>query len=151
MQTPSLSYFSHYLSKIKFNILLKINQRKIMIQKKSKPINEILLARAKSMRRNAVLAEKVMWEVLHNRKCHRYKFRRQYVIGHYIADFVCLAKKFIIEVDGESHQARKAYDARRTQYLNSLGYRVFRITNAKLLGSGDELEQELIAAIEGVI
>jgi len=51
------------------------------------------------------------------------------VIGHYIADFVCREKKLVIEIDGGQHMDAVEYDALRTKYLESLGYRVLRIWN----------------------
>ena len=33
-----------------------------------------------------------------------YNFRRQHIVGKYIADFICLAKRLVVEVDGLIHQ-----------------------------------------------
>lgn len=122
----------------------------IMIKKRRTRINPAMLERSRSMHREPVLCEKVMWEILKNRKLARYKFRRQYVIGCYIADFVCLRKKFILELDGDSHIGREAYDQRRTHYLNMLGFQVYRITNSQLLGSDERLENELVLELESL-
>ena len=45
-------------------------------------------------------AEKMLWLHLRGNKLGLH-FRRQHIIGCYIADFVCLKKKIIIEVDGD--------------------------------------------------
>jgi very-short-patch-repair endonuclease len=35
----------------------------------------------------------------------------------------------VIEVDGDTHASQEAYDAQRTAFLESKGYRVLRFTN----------------------
>ena len=52
------------------------------------------------------------------------KFRRQHAIGPYFADFACVSRKFIVEIDGEHHAFQQERDARRTAFLESLGWRV---------------------------
>jgi hypothetical protein len=39
----------------------------------------------------------------------------------------------IIEVDGDTHGGRERYDARRTAFLESQGYRVVRFTNQDVM------------------
>ena len=61
------------------------------------------------------------------------KFRRQFPIGPYFADFVCLEANLVVELDGESHEGREEYDDRRTKYLESCGFQVFRVMNDDVL------------------
>ena len=61
------------------------------------------------------------------------RFRRQQSIGPYIVDFVCLEKKFVIELDGGQHAERTVYDAERTAWLESQGFRVLRFWNNQVL------------------
>ncbi len=93
----------------------------------------------KEHRANPTEAEKLLWEILKGRKLSDYKFRRQHIIGSYIADFVCLPKKLIIEVDGLIHQMpeSKISDADRTAELNELGFSVLRFTNKEVLHDTD--------------
>ena len=77
-------------------------------------------------------AEIMLWKYLRNNQTG-YKFRRQHVIGKYIADFVCLPKKLIIEIDGKIHLKQQEEDANRTDDLNALGFRVIRFTNEEVL------------------
>lgn len=77
---------------------------------------------------NPTHAEIMLWKYLKNKQTG-YQFRRQHVIGKYIADFVCLPKKLIVEVDGKIHLKQKEDDAIRTADLNSLGFRVIRFKN----------------------
>ncbi len=80
-------------------------------------------------------AEIALWEQLRGKKLSGYKFRRQHIIGTYIADFVCLSKKLIIEVDGLIHYLpeNKMNDAERTEQLNAFGFHVIRFTNNEVL------------------
>ena len=70
---------------------------------------------ARQLRRNQTKAEKLVWAVLRNRRCGGYKFRRQVMIDRYVVDFICVAKKVIIEIDGPTHEGRKDYDLERTK------------------------------------
>ena len=75
-------------------------------------------------------AEKMLWLHLRSNKLGLH-FRRQHIIGCYIADFVCLKKKIIIEVDGGYHSqyAQAIKDYYRTEKLESLGFKVLRFRN----------------------
>ena len=46
--------------------------------------------------------ERLLWRCLSTNKLDLH-FRRQHIIGCYIADLVCLKRKLIIEVDGGYH------------------------------------------------
>ena len=62
------------------------------------------------------------------------KFRRQHPIGDYIADFLCLTEKLVVEVDGGYHNdpRQQQEDQWRTEYLQSKGYHVIRFTNEEV-------------------
>jgi very-short-patch-repair endonuclease len=55
-------------------------------------------------------------------------FRRQVVVGRFIADFAAASVKLVVEVDGSSHARRGAADARRDRALARLGWRVVRLS-----------------------
>ena len=78
-------------------------------------------------------AEALLWEYLRANGLG-VRFKRQHIIGDYIADFVCLSHKLIVELDGGYHQltAQQISDAQRTQWLETMGYRVIRFTNQEL-------------------
>ena len=90
---------------------------------------------ALEMRNKPTEAEKVLWNVLSNKGIDNKKFRRQHIIGDYIADFICLNLNLIIEVDGSIHKLpeNQISDAERTKWLLSEGYRIIRFTNDKVL------------------
>ena len=81
-------------------------------------------------------AEKIMWQKLRNKQTS-FKIRRQHIIDNYIADFVCISKKVIIEIDGEMHLSRIEEDKIRTERLNELGYRVIRYSNDEVFKDAD--------------
>ena len=99
-------------------------------------------------RRPMTQAEEVLWQELRGTKLGVH-FRRQHVIGTYIADFVSLKNRLIIEVDGEYHQLpeQQLLDAERTKYFEQKGYRVIRFTNAQVLNDLDMVMSRLIKAL----
>jgi very-short-patch-repair endonuclease len=86
-------------------------------------------SRAKTMRHEPVAMEKLFWSVARNRQLGGFKLKRQVLIGPYIADFVCLERKIVVELDGPMHN--KARDAKRDAYLKELGYIVLRFANSE--------------------
>ncbi|HCG30677.1 MAG TPA: restriction endonuclease, partial [Chloroflexi bacterium] len=59
--------------------------------------------RARELRQSMTPAEEWLWEALRGGRLDGLKFRRQQVIGGYIADFYCDAAGLVIEVDGPVH------------------------------------------------
>jgi very-short-patch-repair endonuclease len=80
-----------------------------------------------------------------------HKFRRQYAIGQYIADFACRSEHLVIELDGGGHGNDEAEfdDAQRTAYLEKCGYRVLRVWNLDVLTDTDRVVDEVRAALSG--
>jgi adenine-specific DNA-methyltransferase len=62
-----------------------------------------------------------------------HKFRRQYPIGPYIADFVCLERRLVVEVDGGQHMERVTEDERRTGFIEAHGFKVLRFWSHDVL------------------
>jgi len=89
--------------------------------------------RAQSLRNQATDAERFLWNRLRRRQLHGYRFRRQVPLGNYIADFVCIEARLIVEVDGSQHQRHVAYDQERTRYLEQRGFQVFRVWDNEAL------------------
>ena len=61
------------------------------------------------------------------------------MIGKYVADFVCLPARLVIEVDGDTHGSDEAElkDAKRTEEIERAGYRVIRFWNDYVLNETD--------------
>ncbi len=87
---------------------------------------------ARALRQSQTDAEKVMWNHLKAKRFLGLKFRRQHPVGPFIADFICLEAKLIVEVDGGQHCENKK-DASRTAFLNKEGYKVVRFWNNDVL------------------
>jgi very-short-patch-repair endonuclease len=102
---------------------------------------QVLKAFVKAHRSQPTQAEDALWQQLRGKQLAKYKFRRQHIIGSYIADFVCLPEKLIIEVDGLIHQLpqNKESDEERTWWLQQKGYRVIRFTNEEVLHHLDKV------------
>src|SRR3989442_5916640 len=94
--------------------------------------------RARELRANGNSAEKRIWSMLRSSRLAGLKFRRQYVIGKYVADFVCLSARLVIEIDGDTHdEDARIKDAKRTEDLEAAGYRVIRFWNNYVLSDRD--------------
>ncbi|MFK7115094.1 vitamin B12 dependent-methionine synthase activation domain-containing protein [Flavobacterium oreochromis] len=114
------------------------------------PYNYGLLKQfAKEMRNKPTEAEKVLWQALSGKQLEGFKFRRQHIIGDYIADFICLKENLIIEVDGLIHQLpdKIVSDEERTNWLRSEGYHVIRFTNDEVLFQLDKVLKEIHASL----
>ena len=99
---------------------------------------------AKKQKENPTDAEVFLWKNLKGKQLGL-KFRQQHIIDQFIADFVCLEKRLIIEVDGEYHSLPevKISDSERTEILNELGYKVIRFTNEEVLNDIDRVLSEI--------
>ncbi|WP_327752509.1 endonuclease domain-containing protein [Sphingobium sp. SJ10-10] len=86
-----------------------------------------LAAFAREMRREPTEPEKRLWSKLSRSQLGGYKFRRQTVIGPFIADFLCPQKALIVEVDGDTHSVES--NKARDEALNAMGYSIIRIAN----------------------
>ena len=78
-----------------------------------------------------------------------YRFRRQAPIGPYIVDFVCFENRLVIEVDGGQHVERADYDAERTAWLESAGFRVIRFWNNQVLQEKDAIREAIFVTVQG--
>jgi len=103
-----------------------------------------LKGRARAMRKEPTEAERKLWYLMRHRRFSSFKFRRQLPIGRYIADFVCLERRLIVEADG-GHHAENAYDAERDAWLAAQGFRMRRFWNADILRKPDEIIDTLWA------
>ncbi len=95
---------------------------------------------ARQLRQAASHPEKRLWFALRNRRLAGLKFRRQYTIDRFVVDFACVEQQLIVEVDGDSHADRGAYDQQREADLRTLGWNVVRAPN-----------DEVIRNLEGVL
>ncbi len=99
------------------------------------------------LRKESTPAERKLWSLIRNDQLG-VNFRRRHAIGKYIPDFVCVQKKFIIELDGSQHLEQEEYDNERTKYLKSLGYKVIRFWNNDVVNNIDGVIFAIIYAME---
>lgn len=112
------------------------------------PSSKYLEEKAKEMRKSPTDGEMAFWNIV-NGGAFEVKFRRQHVIGHYIADFVCLEKKLVIEIDGGYHTdaEQEINDQLRSQELKDWGFTVLRLKNEEVIGNPKRVEEKLRLAL----
>ena len=91
--------------------------------------NKALKDNARELRKNMTREERRLWyDFLRD---YPVKFRRQKVLGYYIADFYCAEANLVIELDGSQHYEPEGmeYDRRRTDCLQEFGLQLERIPN----------------------
>jgi very-short-patch-repair endonuclease len=95
-------------------------------------------------------AEKKLWWYLRQLAVQGTHFRRQATIGPYFADFACHEQRLVIEVDGGGHAQfdQIVADERRTEYLQSRGYRVLRFWNNDIFENIEGVISVISAALE---
>lgn len=64
-----------------------------------------------------------------------YQFRRQRPVINYIADFMCMELKLVIEVDGFTHHFEETIrkDEEKQKNLEASGYSVLRFSDNEVL------------------
>ena len=95
----------------------------------NKTNNSKLTGNAKALRKNMTKEERHLWyDFL---KTLPITVNRQKVIGNYIVDFYISSSKIVIELDGSQHYEDKGIenDAKRDEFLTSLGIKVLRYSN----------------------
>jgi very-short-patch-repair endonuclease len=104
--------------------------------------------RARQLRSNPTDAERKLWRRIRDKQLEGMRFRRQRPIGKYIADFVCLDARLVVEVDGGQHGEQLAYGARRTATLRNEGFRVLRFWNHDVLENIEGVLEVILNALQ---
>ncbi len=121
--------------------MLTINPPKlltaVLMEARSNPKGDITIRRARELRQSATDAERKLWGGLRNRTLMKAKFKRQFPIAGYIADFCCPEHKLVVEIDGSQHLEQMDYDDARTRAIEAKGYRVIRFWNTDALKETD--------------
>ena len=103
--------------------------------------------RARRLRREQTDAEKKLWGRLRAKGLYQFRFRRQFPIGNFIADFACADARLVIELDGGQHLDQAAKDNWRTELIEQLGFRVLRFWDSEVLTGIDEVIERIAAAL----
>ncbi len=96
------------------------------------PKDKSQLNNARRLRREMTPHERKLWYMF--LRTYPVKIYKQRIIGSYIVDFYCASAKLVIELDGSQHYDENGqnYDAKRSDYLESLGLKVVRYSNAEI-------------------
>jgi very-short-patch-repair endonuclease len=107
------------------------------------------LTQARRLRREMTVAETMLWRGLRNRGIGA-RFRRQVPVGPYVADFVCIEARLIVELDGPPHDKleQRLYDMRRDTWLRKQGWQVLRFSNEDVSGGGNIVFDAIQKAIK---
>ncbi|OQW48056.1 MAG: DNA methylase [Proteobacteria bacterium SG_bin6] len=100
---------------------------------------------ARRLRRDATDVEQRFWLAVRDRRLGGFKFRRQVTIGPFVADFACIERRLIVELDGGQHDQEA--DAARTAYLEGLGWRVRRFWNNEVVENFEGVLQVVLAEL----
>ena len=94
---------------------------------------------ARRLRRDMTNAEEILWRSLRGSALDGLKFRRQVPVGNYVADFLCIEHRLIVELDGRPHEQedQRRHDAIRDRWLRDNGYHVLRLDNDLVIGGGN--------------
>ena len=114
--------------------------------RQSLKFQQLLAERANFMRHNLTETEQILWLKISSKQLG-IAFKRQVPVDRYILDFVAPNAKLAVEVDGRSHEFRRAADARRDRVLGRLGYRVLRIDAELVRRNVAEAVARIVAAL----
>lgn len=101
--------------------------------------------RARGLRRDMTDSERMLWSRLRAKRLDGFKFRRQHPILRFFADFCCISRRLVVELDGPSHVGRGSYDAMRDRMMGEAGYRVSRFPNERVWSDMDRVLAEIRA------
>jgi len=104
---------------------------------------------ARSLRRSMTDSERKLWSGLRGEQLG-FRFRRQHPLGTYVADFVCLQPRLVVELDGSQHQANAEYDARRDRFFQEQGFAVLRFPTDAPLRNLDGVRTAILEKLKGL-
>jgi very-short-patch-repair endonuclease len=102
---------------------------------------------ARDLRKRLTPAEKILWRLLRDRRLRGLKFRRQFPIGPFVADFCCYELRLVVELDGEIHAEPQpaARDRERDAYIRGLGFTILRFPNQRVFWEAEAVLKEVLA------
>ena len=134
-ERPGFKIFLNIFSNISFFVFIIQQMEKLYNDNLHKGANGKLYEFSRELRQAETETEKILWELLRNKKLRGLKFRRQHPLGNYVAGFYCHEKKLVIELDGAIHDTKEniEYDKTRTDELNKAGINVVRFRNEEVI------------------
>jgi very-short-patch-repair endonuclease len=90
---------------------------------------------------------KALWRTLRDKRLAGLKFRRQCLIGPFVADFCCWEIRLVVELDGEIHAEpqQAARDRERDAFLRGSGFTILRFPNERVFGDAAGVIGEILA------
>ena len=110
-------------------------------------VSSLAKQRARALRREQTDAERQLWFVLRDRRLSATKWRKQFPLGPFIVDFVCLEHRLIVECDGSQH-ADSVRDRQRDAWLTSQGFQIARFWNHEVLKERENVLNTILARCE---
>jgi very-short-patch-repair endonuclease len=98
---------------------------------------------ARQFRKEPTASENILWQAIRGRKLDGRRFRRQQPIGVFVVDFLCSSERLIVEVDGGIHEFQQERDQERQNLLESLNFKVVRVTST-------QVERDLDSALASI-
>lgn len=99
--------------------------------------------RARQLRLGQTKSESLLWSLLRAKQVCGLKFRRQHPIGSYVADFACVARKLVIEIDGGYHDFIAEKDLKRESFIKCQGWDVLRFND-------EDVEEDVEVVARGI-
>ena len=103
---------------------------------------------ARELRANMTNAEQQLWHHLRRRQVANCRFRRQHPVGPFIADFACIEKRLIIEIDGGQHNP--AADSSRNAWLERHGWHLLRYWNNDVLSRTEDVLADILKVLDSI-
>jgi very-short-patch-repair endonuclease len=113
--------------------------------------NKNLRSNANKLRKEMTKAEACIWKyVLRAGLMKGYTFRRQRPVLRFIADFMCIELKMVIEVDGITHLYDEVIekDEQKQMLLEQAGSTLMRFTDDEVLNHIDNVRRKIKFWIE---
>ena len=105
---------------------------------------------ARQLRQQMTSAERILWDAIRANRLRGLRFRRQQVIGGYIADFYCDSVGLAIEVDGAIHDTHVDYDRVRDEFIATYGVSILRFKNDEVLNDLDSVLRKIETVIDNL-
>jgi len=103
---------------------------------------------ARELRGNMTDAEQRLWRYLRQHQLSDCRFRRQHPIGPFIADFACIEKRLIIEIDGGQHNP--TVDSSRNAWFERHKWRVLRYWNNDVLSRTENVLADILRVADSI-
>ena len=120
---------------------------------RGKPVDLNLLRLARALRGEQTNAERLLWQLLRNRRFCGLKFRRQHPFASYVLGFYCHEARLGIELDGGGHNdpEKKRQDKERTAFLENAGIKVIRFWNHDVLRETEAVLGQLYTVLASAL